>query len=360
MVILPLNNMAMVKRILKRFDIAADNTITVTGTNKLFLSPDTPNSVFDLLMSRVELGVPASQKQIQTLADATPEDKRSKLLNFAKDDVYKNEVLPRRYTVLDLLEANPDTNIAFATYLDMLKPLAPRQYSISSSPLANVEFVHTTDGHSVQKLTASITYDVHDEAAWSGQSHFHGVASTYLARQEVGDKLRCYTRPTNVNFHLPLDPTTPIIMVAAGTGIAPMRAFLQERAAIKAARNTELGPAILYFGCRHPDKDFIYSTQLRQWEAEGVVSVRACFSRAGTDVPRYVPDRMWEDRAELAELFGEKGAKVFVCGSAKKLAKSTAEVCKKIWMEKHGGSEEEADEWLEKAKEDRYVSDVFE
>ena len=361
MAILPLNNVATVKRVLKRFDIAPDDTITVTGTNKAFLSPDTPLSIFDLLISRVELGTPTSQKQIQALADATPENKRSKLLDLIKDDMYKKDVLPKRYTVLDLLEDNLDTQLPFATYLEMLKPLTPRQYSISSSPLANVEFVQAPNGTSAQNLTASITYDVHDEAAWSGHGNFHGVASTYLARQTPGDKVRCFTRATNVNFHLPLDPMTPIIMVAAGTGLAPMRGFIQERATLKAARNQELGPALLYFGCRHSEKDFIYSDELKKWEEEGVVSLRPCFSKVGPEgCQKYVPDKMWEDRKELSALFGEQGAKIFVCGSASKLAKSTADVCKRIWKEKTGKGDGEAQEWLDKVKEDRYVSDVFE
>jgi len=226
-----------------------------------------------------------------------------------------------------------------------------------------VEFVQMSTG-SEQRLTVSLTYDVHDKAAWSGAGRqFRGVASTYLARQEPGDKVRCFTRATNVNFHLPLDPTVPVIMVCAGTGIAPMRAFIQERATIKAARNASLGPAILYFGCRHHEKDFIYREELKQWEADGVVSVRPCFSKVGLngESKQYVPDRMWEDREELAQLFGKQHGKIFICGSASKLAKSTADVCKMIWMGCHeGSSEEEAQAWLERVKEDRYVSDVFE
>jgi cytochrome P450/NADPH-cytochrome P450 reductase len=326
----------------------------------VFLSPSTPISVFDLLMSRVELGTPVSQKQLQVLAETTPENNRSKLLELLKEDVYKNEVLPKRYTLLDLLEDNPDTKLPFATYLNMLKPLTPRQYSVSSSPLANVDFVETPKGVTGQKLTASVTYDVHKEKAWSGHGEFLGVASTYLSRQESGDRVRCFMRPTNVNFHLPLNPLTPIIMVCAGTGLAPMRGFIQERATIKAARKGDLGPALLYFGCRHHEKDYIYADELKQWEKEGVVSLRTCFSKMGLEgASKYVPDRMWEEREELAALFRE-GAKVFVCGSAKKLAKSAAEACKKIYKEKTGKSDTEAQEWLDKVKEDRYVSDVFE
>jgi cytochrome P450/NADPH-cytochrome P450 reductase len=363
MVVLPLNNMATVKRVIRRFGLSPDDNITVRGTNKAFLSSDAPISVFDLLSTQVELGTPISQKQIKAVAALTPEETRESVTALAGDELYKKEVISKRLSILDFLEDHQDSQLPFAAYLDMLKPLTPRQYSISSSPLSSVEFVTTPQGTS-QRLTASLTYDVHNEEAWSGEGRqFHGVASTYLARQTPGDKLRCFTRATNINFHLPMDPTVPVIMVCAGTGLAPMRGFIQERATIKKARNALLGPAILYFGCRHYEEDFIYSDELKQWESDGVVSVRPCFSKVGPngESKQYVPDRMWEDRMELAQLFKEQNGKIFICGSASKLAKSTAEVCKKIWLENHEGcNNDDAQAWLDKVKEDRYVSDVFE
>ncbi|KAJ4345081.1 hypothetical protein N0V95_005962 [Ascochyta clinopodiicola] len=362
MVVLALNNIATVKRVIKRFDLPPDDNIEITNTSKAFLVSDGPLSVFDLLMTRVELGTPISQKQIQALADTLPRSERDALIGLADNDIYHSSVLSTRYSILDMLESYPNCQLPFADYLDMLKPLSPRQYSISSSPIANIRFMSTPQG-SAQILTASLTYDVHEEPAWSNPKRcFYGVASTYLARLEPGDRVRCFTRSTNANFHLPLDFTTPIIMVCAGSGLAPMRGFIQERATVSKARNTTLGPMILYFGCRHYEKDYIYKAELAQWESDGVVSVRPCFSKVGPEgSQKYVPDRIWEDREELARLFGVEGAKILVCGSASKLAKSVAEVCKKIWQEKHPDkSDESAQEWLEMIKEDRYVSDVFE
>lgn len=364
MVVLPLNSNITVKRVMKRFELSPDDHISITGTNKTFLATEAPTAIYEILMTRVELSTPISQKQLQILASATPEDKRASLLELASDEVFKTKVIPKRYSILDVLEDHPDCNLPFSAYLDLLKPLSPRQYSISSSPLANVDFIPAPDGSTTPRLTASITYDVHDEAAWSGSDRrFHGVASTYLARTEPGEKIKCFTRPTNINFHLPSDPTTPVIMICAGSGIAPMRGFLQERSTIKKARNAALGPAILYFGCRHYEKDFIYAAELAQWEAEGVVSVRGCFSKVAPEGQKAqrVPDRMWDERKEIADLFGERGAKLLLCGSASKLARSTGEVCMRIYREKFPEkTQEEAERWLERIKEDRYVSDVFE
>jgi len=378
LVVLPSNSAETIKRVAKRFNISADDVIKISGTNKAFLvslyariiigsllitfqSPGSSMSVFDLLATRVELATPASQRQIEALAKATPEDRRTELSRIASEGVYQSEILPKRYSILDLLEDHPACELSFAAYIDMLKPLSPRQYSISSSPLAAAQF-NIAKSHAQQTTLASITYDVHDTPAWSGNGRiFKGVASTYLSACEPGARIRCFVRPTNAAFHLPPDPETPIIMIAAGTGIAPMRGFIQERAAIASGGQQKLGPAILYFGCRHHEKDFIYAEELKQWEKDKVVSVRPAFSKTGPPgSAKYVPERIWDEREEIAKLFLD-GAKIFVCGSASKLAKSTAEICKKIWLEKNPGkSDEDANEWLDKQKEDRYVSDVFE
>lgn len=307
---------------------------------------------------------------------AEEEQQQEDLKRMASDSVYQSEILPKRFAVLDILEKFPDCALPFSAYLDMLKPLSPRvsliqsrtrsmnadiykQYSISSSPLSNPQYNVDKAGDK-QTAIASLTYDVHDAPAWSGNGQFKGSASTYLASLEPGSKVRCFVKPTQVAFHLPPDPKTPVIMVAAGTGIAPMRGFIQERAALAAAKQQDLGPAILYFGCRHHEKDFIYADELKAWEDARIVSVRPAFSKVGPGKLSYVPDRIWEERDEVASLFRD-GAKILLCGSASKLAKSTGDVCKKIWLEKNPDkTEKDANEWLNNIREERYVSDVFE
>lgn len=320
--------------------------------------------VFVLLATRVELGTPASQRQIAALVEYCRDEKiKKELQQLCADSAYTSRVLERRYSLLDLLEDFPNCKLPFSVYLDMLKPLASRQYSISSSLLLSSGNPNNMQNDAI----ASITYDIHSGPALSGNNrNFRGVASNYLAALSEGNKVHCYVRSTNRAFHLPSDPSTPIVMIAAGSGIAPMRGFIQERAAIASARgdessSTHLGTAILYFGCRDHELDFIYADELRAWEEQGIVDVRPAFSKRAPsgEKTRYVPDRIYEDKQELKDLFS-RGAKIFVCGSASKLAKSTATVCKKIWLEANSGSEDkEADEWLETVRETRYVSDVF-
>jgi cytochrome P450 / NADPH-cytochrome P450 reductase len=147
-------------------------------------------------------------------------------------------------------------------------------------------------------------------------------------------------------------------MIAAGTGIAPMRAFLQERAAIKAAGVKKLGPAMLFFGCRNENQDFIYKDELDEWQRQGIVVVFPAFSRPDKGEKQYAHDQLDKNGDRVAELF-IAGGKIYLCGSASRLGQSTANACKGIYMKRTGKDQKEADEWLESVKSDRYVSDVY-
>jgi len=222
----------------------------------------------------------------------------------------------------------------------------------------------TADDDSNASLTCSITYDVLEGApANSGHGTFTGVSSSYLSNLPVGSRLRCTVRGTNSSkFRLPPDPKTPVIMVAAGTGIAPMRAFIQERAAIAGARGAAaLGPAVLYYGCRDHTDDFLYRDELVAWESAGAVRLRLAFSRRAPpgQETAHVDELIWRDKGELSGLFRD-GARILVCGSASRLGQSTHDVCLRIHRDVHPEvSAEEAEQWLLKQKEDRYLSDVF-
>ncbi|KAI1291550.1 cytochrome P450 [Xylaria venustula] len=363
--VLPTNPPDQIKRVTTQFNLNMDDIITIKGTSKAFLSSERPSTVIEILGTRVELGTPASKRQIEAIAKTASEADQQKLQALiSSPEVFAKEVVDKRLSVIDLLEDHPSAKLSFAAYLDMLRPLTPRQYSISSSPLAAL---------SDKTERATLTYDVHKAPARSGQGRqFHGVASTYLATRTPGSRIRCVVRRSNnTGFHLPRDASTPLIMVAAGTGIAPFRGFVQQRACIGANNPGLLGPALLYFGCRDFERDFLYAEELREWEGLGAVQVRPAFSRRGPVDEngdgdgdgdggyKYTHERMWEEREELRDLF-RRGAKIFVCGSANKLARSTNEVTKRIWRSAFPDrSEEDAQRWLEGIREVRYVSDVF-
>lgn len=141
-----------------------------------------------------------------------------------------------------------------------------------------------------------------------------------------------------------------------------MCGFLQERAVQHKAGGKEVGPSLLCFGCRDFDLDYIYKDELAKYKKLGIVSPRPAFSKKGdpsqNTTYEYTSDRLWAEKDEARALF-LSGAKIFVCGSASKIAKSTAETCKRIYSEHRGCSAEEADKWFEKHREVRYVSDVY-
>ena len=231
----------------------------------------------------------------------------------------------------------------------MLQPLRPRRYSISSSLPPSAPPI------------VSLTYDVVAGSSTSNPStSYIGPASNYLASLHPGQKLHCAIRSTNVNFHLPTNFSTPIILVAAGTGIAPIRGFLQERAAALLSSATSLGKAIFYFGCRDPDQDYLYADELAVFEQQGVVEMRPCFSRKPEDSKgfRYVQERIWAEKEELTEVF-RMGAKVFVCGSRERLVAKAEETVRRIYGELEGVGEKQAREWFERMRGERFVADVY-
>src|SRR5581483_8684820 len=180
----------------------------------------------------------------------------------------------------------------FHIFLETLSLLAPRYYSISSSPSGDA-------------TRCSITVGVVEGPAASGQGIYKGVCSTYLAGRRAGESVHVMVRETKAGFRLPEDDAVPIIMVGPGTGLAPFRGFLQERAARK-AKGAALGPAMLFFGCRHPDQDFLYADELKAFATDGIAELYTAFSRAGGE-KTYVQHLIAAEKEKVWRLL-EQGA----------------------------------------------------
>lgn len=215
----------------------------------------------------VELSQPATTRDLRILGGITKSETATLALQKLLD-AYAEEVLAKRLSVLDVLEDHSDIDISFAAFLQLLPSMRVRQYSISSSPLANVQ-------------RATLTISVLEAPAISGRREpFLGVASTYLANLRPNDKVQLAVRASNAAFHPPADPKVPLVMFCAGSGLAPMRGFLQERA-IQKQSGREVSKSILFFGCRSSSQDYLYSdTDLKEWVELGIVDVRPAFSRA--------------------------------------------------------------------------------
>jgi cytochrome P450/NADPH-cytochrome P450 reductase len=194
--------------------------------------------------------------------------------------------------------------------------------------------------------------------ARSGKGSFTGVCSNYLARLSAGDAVQAFVRDPQSPFRLPVESEVPLIMVGPGTGFAPFRGFLQERAARQAEGET-LGPALVFCGCRNPGHDFLYSDELREFEQNGVARIVTAFSRLAGQPKRYVQDEIRERGDEVWGLM-HKGARVYVCGDASKMAPDVRRVFAEIFRAKTGAGEQTAEAWLnELAADQRYVIDVW-
>jgi cytochrome P450/NADPH-cytochrome P450 reductase len=306
-----------------------------------------PIALARLLGEYVELQDVASRRHIETMVEHTECPwTRPRLAALAADETrYRDDVAARRKSVLDLLEEYPACQLPFNVYLDLLPPLRPRYYSISSSPLQDAR-------------RCSITVAVLAGEARSGRGPFEGVCSNHLARHGEGSVVQSFVKDTRSAFRLPDDPATPIIMVGPGTGLAPFRGFLQERAAL-AAQGRAVGPAVLFSGCRHPEQDFIYEGELRAFAERGVVTLHPCFSRV-PDRPRvYVQDEILARRDAVWGLL-EAGAVVYVCGDAARMAPDVRRAFAAIHRAKTGGTEAQAEGWLEGlTAANRYLVDVW-
>jgi cytochrome P450/NADPH-cytochrome P450 reductase len=292
----------------------------------------------------------ATRAQIHALVAYTDDEgDKERLLALTGDDPvivahYRDVVLNRRVSVLDLLEAFPSCAVPFNIFLEMLPPLRPRYYSISSSPL-------------VDAAACTITVAVVDGPARSGRGSYHGVCSTYLAGQDAGSTIAGFVRDPSTPFRLPPDPATPLIMIGPGTGLAPFRGFLQERAALRADGKT-LGEALLFFGCRRPDQDFIYRDELEAFDQQGIVKLVLAFSRIDTG-NAYVQDKIRENAAAVWQIV-QNGGYVYVCGDASKMAPDVRRAFATIYREQTSAGDTEAEAWLGGlAAAGRYVADVW-
>jgi cytochrome P450/NADPH-cytochrome P450 reductase len=324
--------------------------LQVSGGRKAFLPVDETISVQRLLATQVELQQVATRKQIAALAEHTrcPFTKPKLAALSGSDDAatahYRAEVSKQRKSVLDLLEEFPACELPFNVYLEMLPLMVPRYYSISSSPLAD-------EGR------CSITVAVVEGPARSGRGTYQGVCSTFLRRQAEGSVVHAFVKETTAGFRLPEDPWRPIVMIGPGTGLAPFRGFLRERAALK-AQGKELGEAILFFGCRHRGQDYLYADELEGYAAQGLTQLYVACSRMDGK-KTYVQDLMKEHWGEVWKLL-DAGAKVYVCGDGSKMEPDVRRTLGEMYRKQTRTDEAGAERWLaDLTSQNRYVLDVW-
>ncbi|MED0906268.1 bifunctional cytochrome P450/NADPH--P450 reductase [Bacillus nitratireducens] len=341
--VIPLNYPELVNRVLTRFQLNGSHFIRLTSDNKKLVHLPLGRTVsINELLQFVELQEPVTRHQLRVMAAKTvcPPHK-IELEALLEKHVYKEQVLSRRLTMLELLERYPACEMEFSNFIELLPALRPRYYSISSSPRVND-----------QKL--SITVGVVEDNAWSGNGKYRGIASTYLAQLKEGDSITCFISNSQSGFELPKNPKTPIIMVGPGTGIAPFRGFLQARKSMK-INGESLGEAHLYFGCRSSKEDYLYQEELEQTQKEGIVALHTAFSRMKDQPKIYVQHLIKQDAEKVINLLNQ-GAHLYICGDGRKMAPDLENTLIKCYANIHNVSEQQASAWLQQLEENLYYS----
>ena len=323
--VLPVNNSTLVSLIIERLDI--DPSHIPNGKEQ---------SLEVLLTSYYEISTPG-KKLVTYLEEKLNNESLSKVVKNSDKQALSDYLWGK--DILDLLNIDPDFHFDVDEFLSNLKPLQHRAYSISSSPKKYPDSVHMTIS-SVRWLT-------------NNRDHL-GVCSTYLADRVNDDqKVKIFMSP-NKAFRIPENHETPMIMVGPGTGIAPFRAFLDEREIIGAS-----GQNWLFFGDQTREFDFIYENEFSEKLKKGILTkLDLAFSR-DQDEKIYVQDRMLESSAELFRWL-EKGAYFYVCGDALRMAKDVDATLRKIIEMEGNMTSEKADAYVNNLKkEKRYLRDVY-
>ncbi|MFF2519708.1 bifunctional cytochrome P450/NADPH--P450 reductase [Streptomyces sp. NPDC058086] len=347
------NEPALVNRALARLGVDRDQVLRLDqpAGGRTHLPVGTPVTAGLLLTEFLELQDVATRTQVRILAEHTECPwTRPQLQAYTADteeaeERYQNEILGKRISVLGLLERFPAVELPLAVLLEMTGPIRPRFYSISSAPLANPRHVRLTVG-------------LLEGPALSGDGQYRGTCSSYIAGLEPGDVFYGYVRVPSPTFAPPADPATPLILIGPGTGIAPLRGFLEERAS-QQENGTEVGLSQVFVGCRHPEHDYLYRQEMQAWEQSGIAQVHTAFSAVSGHPARFVQNAI-ANAADTVWQAIEDGAYIYVCGDGRRMAPAVREALAAIHRQRTGSDEETAQQWLAQLEADEhYQQDVF-
>ncbi|GAC20064.1 assimilatory sulfite reductase (NADPH) flavoprotein subunit [Paraglaciecola arctica] len=290
-------------------------------------------SLKDVLVNKLEL-----TQSYPTFVTQYAEYANNVELNALLDDKSVLREYLAQCQIIDVVRQFP-AKISAQQFVDALRIMTPRLYSIASSQAEVEDEVHLT--------VALVEYDAH------GHAHQGGASSFLSTRLEEGGEVNVFVEQ-NDNFRLPDDGNTPVIMVGPGTGIAPFRAFMQQREAEEAS-----GENWLFFGNPNYTQDFLYQTEWQRFVKDGVVNkVSLAFSR-DQEQKVYVQHRMLEQGAELYQWL-EQGAHLYVCGDANHMAKDVQDALVQIVIEHGAKSEEQAEQYISDLRRTkRYQKDVY-
>jgi NADPH-ferrihemoprotein reductase len=281
---------------------------------------------------------PEEKEKLLQMATTTPEGK----------ELYHSFVQDSCRHITHILEDMPHCKPKIDHLMELLPRLQPRFYSISSSSRVHPETIHIT-GVVVEYKTKTNRVN-------------KGVATSWLKpmvpRAEDSREFLIPVYVRRSQFRLPNRPQTPVIMIGPGTGLAPFRGFIQERAWQK-EQGKPVGETHLFFGCRNEKVDFIYREELEKYASDGVLTLHTAFSR-DQEKKQYVTHRLREAAEVVWRLIGVEGGHLYVCGDAKMMAKDVHNIVQEIVREQGGKSAEDAEAFIKKMEQQkRYSADVW-
>eukprot|EP00815_Leptocylindrus_aporus_P005913 CAMPEP_0116075498 /NCGR_PEP_ID=MMETSP0322-20121206/16662_1 /TAXON_ID=163516 /ORGANISM="Leptocylindrus danicus var. apora, Strain B651" /LENGTH=689 /DNA_ID=CAMNT_0003565551 /DNA_START=174 /DNA_END=2243 /DNA_ORIENTATION=+ len=304
--VLPINDIEKVQVVANKLGLSLEDRFVVepvpgkeAGFKHMF---PTPCTVEEYLSRYCDITSAPRRSELKALAAfAADEGEKQQLMQIASSvDFYHEAIVESKVGLVDLITSKfPSVDIPFSNFVNMCPRLQPRYYTISSSS-------------SVSPNTVSITVSVLDEKMVGG-GRFKGVCSNHLANLKRNGSARIFIRPST--FRLPQDTTRPIILIGPGTGIAPMRALLHERAYQKNVLGKEIGKNVLYFGCKKRNVDYLYSNEIEAFKNDGIISdLHLAFSRERRQKV-YVQYLLAKNKEEVCDLVLNKGAYIYVCGA---------------------------------------------
>lgn len=327
--ILPENQADLVDQIISEMGWNPEEPVTVSKQGET-------KPIREALLNHFEITV-LTKPLLEKASQLTSNDALKDLTKSGNEEALRDYVYGR--DLLDLIRDFGPWTATESEFVQILRKMPPRLYSIASSYKANPDEVHLTIG--------AVRYNSHDRDR-------AGVCSAQVAdRIQPGDYLNVYVHH-NPNFRLPENPDQPVIMIGPGTGVAPFRSFLEEREELGSE-----GKTWLFFGDQHFRSDFLYQVDWQRWLSEGVLTrMDVAFSR-DSDEKVYVQHRMLEKSKEFYQWL-QDGASVYVCGDEKHMAKDVQETILTILQQEGNMSKESAEEYLaEMRRQKRYQRDVY-